>query len=196
MIAERAVFDPMNQQAIYRRLLESTGFPGRVCRLEEWLGEDAAWLAVLATLADGAVGVHDASGLMGDDLWRLLETERSGVRDAAFILAQGAEPPRAGLEPNLGTLNRPEFGATLVLTVDRLVAGAAGLTLRLRGPGIRTESTLGVDGLHGAWIEARQHWCRAFPLGVDLVLCDAAGVVTLPRTTVIEQAGGAAGGAG
>jgi alpha-D-ribose 1-methylphosphonate 5-triphosphate synthase subunit PhnH len=60
-------------------------------------------------------------------------------------------------------------------------------SLHLSGPGIESTTSISVDGLHPAWIAARQEWVSAFPLGVDFVLCDEHNFVAMPRTTQITM---------
>jgi len=41
------------------------------------------------------------------------------------------------------------------------------------------------SGLNPAWLSKRQEWNGAFPLGVDMILFDAARIIAIPRTTRI-----------
>ena len=102
----------------------------------------------------------------------------------------GRQPPDAGWQPSLGTLESPERGATLVLTVDALSDAAVTYTdsvldLRLEGPGIPGTRMVSVTGLDPGWLAQRAAWVGAFPLGVDLVLAAPHALVALPRTTRI-----------
>lgn len=182
-IAPADIWMPSKQQRIFRGLLDAFSYPGRIadCAVE---GEPA-WLAVLAALVDGETTLADPQQLLSAASWSKLEARRAAPEIAAFVLAEGGRTPE--LAPNLGTLEAPEGGTTLLLRVEKLHRDASGgMCLRLTGPGIRHALAIGVDGLHRDWIDARNGWVSGFPLGVDMVLCDARRFVALPRTTHIE----------
>jgi len=63
---------------------------------------------------------------------------------------------------------------------------AGGMRLKLTGPGIKEVTYVNVDGLNPAWIESRNEWVSAFPLGVEMILSDANQFVALPRSTRID----------
>ncbi len=169
------------QRLAFRAVLEAWSRPGTVADVAAWCGGSRARTAVLAGLCDAATTLHDAHGLLGDgDRSRL--GARSVVADsAAFILADGTRPPD-GLAPACGSLLAPEQGATLVLDCQAVGEGPA---LRLRGPGIESSAELRVLGIDPRWWTARAAWC-AFPLGVDLILCDARRIACIPRTVAVE----------
>lgn len=194
MIAERPMFAVLAQQAIYRTLLDCTGYPGRVGVVGAERGEDAAWAALLATLCDESTTLADVDNLLEGDLRRMIGAPVASASEAAFVVARGDRGPLAGWKPRLGTLYRPEFGATLVLVVDRVEPAGVGaartdaMRLRLTGPGIETANTMDVSGLMPAWIEARAAWCKSFPLGVDVFIVSREAVVSIPRTSTVQRA--------
>lgn len=181
-----AIFTAEVQQRVYRKLLAAMAYAGRVEDLGPELGEERAAAAVLATLVDHAVGLADPQGLLEADQHRFLAARVAEPDDAAFVLLDGRLPPPEGFIPRLGTIPCPDHGATLVLELGRLGTGT-GEAVRCTGPGIDGEVTLGVDDLDHAWLEARRDWCAAFPLGVDLILCDSTRIACLPRTTRIAE---------
>lgn len=188
MLAVRPVFDPAVQQRLYRAVLDATGYAGRVRRLEG-LDGDPGWLGVLATLADESTPVCDRDGLLASDDARMIGAPPSPAGSAAFIVARG-DRPAADIEPSVGTLGRPEFGATILLAVGSVGHPASGLSLTMRGPGIDGSIDLVADGLDPSWIERRAWWCREFPMGVDLYLCDGSGrIAAIPRTSVVTMGG-------
>lgn len=177
------IWQPRVQQQVFRRLLDAFSYPGRIkkCAVQT----EPAWLEVLSALVDGEVTLADPQQLVSAETWPKLEARRAAPEIASFILLDGSVAP--ALFPNLGTLDAPEGGATLLLRVGALHSGEAGeLLLHLGGPGIRQLESIGVDGLHPAWIEARNDWVSGFPLGVEMVLCDAHCYVALPRSTRIR----------
>lgn len=181
---EMTTWQPYPQQQIFRGLLNAFSYPGRI---EECVFRtEPAWLAILSALVDGEVTLADPQQLLSAEDWPKLEARRAAPETADFILLDGSGAPT--VFPNLGTLDMPEGGATLLLRVEALHGGEAGqLRLQLNGPGIRQQIFIGVNGLHPAWIETRNDWVSGFPLGVEMVLCDAQRYVALPRTTHIRS---------
>lgn len=181
------IWHPAQQQKLFRNLLDAYSYPGRIqtCPVQ---AEPS--LALLSALLDGQTTLSDPQDLLPESIWPKLEALRVPYELAAFILLDGSRAPE--MVPNLGTLEAPEHGATLLLRVASLHEDSAGaLRLQLSGPGIRQPLVIGVDGLHADWIGARNEWVGSFPLGVELVLCDAQRFVALPRTTHIVIGGAA-----
>lgn len=170
------------QRQAFRLLLETWSRPGTVADLGDWCGAARARTAVLAALADAATTLHDAHGLLAPgDLGRI-GAAAVAAGEAAFVLADAARDP-ADLAPARGSLLQPERGATILLDCQAVGEGPA---LRLSGPGIDGSAELRLLGVHPAWWAARRRWC-AFPVGVDLVLCDARRVACIPRSTTLED---------
>lgn len=178
---------PDAQQQAFRAVLDAFARPGT----QAVLGDSDALPQLLATVLDESVTLADPDRLLDADQRRLLLAPDARTNEARFILFDGRSAPPVDFEPPLGTLEAPEGGATLVLTVDALLPQKqpACTTLKLRGPGIADETTLHVAGLHRAWLERRAEWVSAFPLGIDLVLCAPQRIAALPRTTRIDMEG-------
>lgn len=179
-------WQPEMQQGAFRAVLNGFARPGTLAKVGD--SEANAALVLLATLLDESVTLADPFNYLNGDQRRLLLAPDAPLSQARFVLRPGALPPAADFEPARGTLESPEFGVTLVLTVDDLsVSARAGSTaLRLSGPGIEGERVLHVAGLHPVWLSRRADWVGAYPLGVDLVLCAADRLTALPRTTRIH----------
>ncbi|MDP1940401.1 MAG: phosphonate C-P lyase system protein PhnH [Gallionella sp.] len=183
-----AIWQPMLQQQVFRGLLDSFSYPGRITPCADH--ETSACLAILIALVDGETTLADPQQLLSSALWDRLETRPCVSEKAAFILLDGAQAP--DINPCIGTLDAPEKGATLLLRVSSLRSDLTGNhSLHLSGPGIESTTSIRVDGLHPAWITARKEWVSAFPLGVDLLLCDQHHFVAIPRTTQITMGGAA-----
>lgn len=180
MIELEPIWRPEIQQRIFRNLLEAFARPGQVRDLTPWLGETNALQAVLATLMDGDVTLADPHGLLTRRDWSLLQARRSVPEEARYIVADGGCTP--DFDPNLGTLESPEFGATLLLKVKAVDSGPE---LSLTGPGIKNRVSLCCLGLNPGWLDKRARWTSHFPLGVDMLIADHARIVALPRTTQI-----------
>lgn len=180
-----AIWQPLLQQQVFRGLLDSFSYPGRIIACAD--SDTTACLAILIALVDGETTLADPHQLLSKALWDKLETCACTPEKAAFILLDGTQIP--DLHPCIGTLDAPETGATILLRVTALHPDLSGkLRLRLSGPGIETVNSISVDGVHPAWMSARQEWVLDFPLGVDLLLCDEHHFVAIPRTTQIGEA--------
>lgn len=182
-----AVWLDVVQQQIFRQLLSCISFPGTIADLSNYLQGSNALIGVLATLLDNTVTLHDAHGLLEHGERRFISSPIVPFSEARFIIADGAIPADADIVPNLGTLDSPEFGATVILQGKEI--GSGELTLNLSGPGISSKNQkptqLLVKGFHQDWFIRRQQWVNDFPLGIDLVLVDNTKVVMIPRTTQV-----------
>lgn len=177
------------QQQIFRQLLGCNSLPGTIADLSMHLGESTALIGVLATLLDNTVSLHDFHGLVPDYNRRFLNSPNAAISEARFIVADGAIAPTQDFNPNLGSLDSPEFGATVILQGQEL--GNGELNLNLTGAGIPSHGgkllRLSLMGFHQDWFVRRQEWVNAFPLGIDLILVDARRVTMIPRTTHVMK---------
>lgn len=106
------------QQTAFRALLDGFARPGKLIRPED--SRIDPLLMLLSTLLDESVSLADPGCLLDADQRRLLLAPSAPLEQARFVLLDGRQAPDAGLTPALGTLESPEFGATLVLCVDSL----------------------------------------------------------------------------
>ena len=164
------------QQTVFRQLMRSFSYPGRV----ETLAGGDALTQTLATLVDREATLADPQNLMDTLVHQRLQARMTAPEHAQFVVANGCQPP--SFEPCLWTLESPEHGATILLKVTSLGKGAS---LQLTGPGIAGTQRLTLTGLHPEWLTHRKVWNDGFPLGVDMILMDAAHIAALPRTTVV-----------
>jgi len=182
MIEVASIWQPDIQQHNFRALLAAMSHPGQVKPILSAEDDNAATTAVLATLLDGTVSLADPDRLLDDNEWPLLQAENADPANADYILCAGCNVPE--LEPKLGTLASPERSATVVIQVADLTGG--NLQLRLIGPGINGYIDCAPTGLNTEWLERREDWVCAFPLGVDWLLVDHSSVLAIPRTTKVE----------
>jgi alpha-D-ribose 1-methylphosphonate 5-triphosphate synthase subunit PhnH len=185
--SELQAFDPMSQQKTFRLLMQAFSYPGRVvslCHLNQSQEacSDNVITGVLATLIDNAVRFYDATGKLKASTLQKLELQISAANKAQFILAEGKQVP--DFTPHLGSLEEPEFGATVIVQVEDFQKGAS--PWQLQGPGIATQQTLHVQGLHPEWLKQRSEWNCGFPMGVDVLLVSKNAIVALPRTIQIK----------
>lgn len=182
-----AIWQAYNQQRVFRDVLDTYARPGDVRDLSDSLAGSNAQRAVLAALMDAEVTLADPHEKIAAADWRLLQARRGKPDSARYIVADGRRAP--DFTPSLGTLESPEFGATLLLEIDAVTNGP--MALSVSGPGIDGVRALQLSGLHPDWISQRAEWNGAFPLGVDLLLFDARRIVALPRTTHVTIIKGA-----
>jgi alpha-D-ribose 1-methylphosphonate 5-triphosphate synthase subunit PhnH len=179
MITLAAPWTATSQRRVFRALLDAQARPGSVHDLGE-AGARAS-LAVLATLCDGATTLADPHGLLSAADRSRLGAVPAEIASAMFVHAAAAQPIEDA--PCRGDLLTPERGATVVLDCYAVGEGHA---VRLSGPGVDGATELRVLGLDAWWIQARNAWCARFPLGVDLVLCDARRIAAIPRSIRCE----------
>ena len=167
------------QQRVFRELVETFSRPGEVCDLTSWINGATAQRAVLATLMDGEVTLADPHGQIAASDWPLLQARRGTAETARYVAVAGRQAP--DFTPALGSLESPEFGATLLIEVDAV--GSGSLSIEIDGPGICGRRELRIEGLHADWLLRHTDWAVDFPLGIDILLFDAKRIVALPRTT-------------
>jgi alpha-D-ribose 1-methylphosphonate 5-triphosphate synthase subunit PhnH len=109
-----------------------------------------------------------------------LATEAAGARFA--LLGDPAGLTELERFP-LGSDERPESGATLIVQVPALLGGPE---LVLSGPGIETTRTVAVAGLPTAFAEERRLLRGLFPRGLDLIFVSGTAFLALPRSTSLE----------
>jgi len=193
-------------QQAFRVLLDAMAHPGRTLALPPAATEGvqapctrdghAMSLAAsvsLLTLLDAESSVHFAGPYDRAALAAYFRfhsgVPEAGAAQAAFTYAPGS----AAAEALCRTLPQgsdavPQDGATLVLDVADLAAGAQpgdGQVLRLRGPGIATQTLLTVRGSQPALWRWRAAQHGAFPVGIDLLLCCGDRVAAVPRSTLL-----------
>jgi alpha-D-ribose 1-methylphosphonate 5-triphosphate synthase subunit PhnH len=169
------------QQRNYRAILDAMSRPGLV-KPVFWRDQNRdVVIAVLATLLDSEVSLCDYDRLLLTEHWPLLQARQAPADAADYVLCDGGK--FQDFQPRLGTLSSPEHATTLILKVDQLAKGDQ--VLSLSGPGVNATLTCSIAGLHPDWLKHREDWVCAFPLGIDLLLVDHAGVVALPRTTKV-----------
>jgi len=129
---QSSVWEPAVQQKAFRQLMNAFAFPGSLETLlpEVQDRDNTALRLILATLTDGEVTVADPHHLIDDQDWPKLETIREAPEKARFIVARGDTAPT--FSPALGSLECPEMGATVILSVTHIGRGRT-LAMRARG---------------------------------------------------------------
>lgn len=173
------LWNPLTQQQLFKGLMRAFSYPGQILRPSS----TEPLLSVLATLVDKGVSVADPDHLLDALFVQRLECHLSAPESAAYVVCSGNKAP--SFIPSLGSLESPETGATLLITVTSLEHGKR---YRLRGPGIADTKTIEIAGLDPAWIKAHQGWRMHYPMGVDFILISQDGLIAMPRTlTLMEE---------
>ena len=159
-----------------------------------------ATAALLLTLLDAecAVRLHGAFDHDAMLAWLRFHTGARAAlpgEPAAFTVVRAADARAAHWEAlDLGSDEAPQRGGTLIVEVPRLAAiadepwlamPAAPMRLRLRGPGIESEHTIGVGGLPESFWRYRIALEPQFPQGFELLLTRGRWLAAVPRSTHI-----------
>lgn len=171
---------PTTQQIVFRSLINAFSYPGQMTELTHADGS----VAILATLVDAETTLADPDQLLSDLTKTRLNAPIVAAEQANYIIVRGNMNPR--FTPQLGTLESPESGATVVVLIDSFTDSGRWC---ISGPGIKRPWYIDFGGLDSSWLDTRNIWCSSFPLGVDLILTDQKRCLALPRTTLIVDTG-------
>ncbi|HWR29680.1 MAG TPA: phosphonate C-P lyase system protein PhnH [Negativicutes bacterium] len=186
------VFDT---QKIFRVLLDVMARPGTMQELvlpplNAPRGFHRHTAAIAFTLLDEAT----TFGLIpyNEEWERYIRLNTGACREencrADYLIVQGGNVWPECERFNRGSLASPEKSSTLIVNVESITEEAQAETaLLLKGPGIEATNRVGLRGLHERNIQAVKELNNEFPLGVDVILVDAAGkVCALPRSVRID----------
>lgn len=176
-----AIWQPENQQGIFRSLMEAMARPGTLHNIKVWLDGTPAWRGVLASLLDTRTTLADCHQLLDSRDWPLLQASSESADKADYCLCRGTSQLTA--MPKNGSLASPDHSATLIIAIDSL--GTGHNALQLTGPGIAATSVLQLQGLDQSWLDLRVKQL-SFPLGIDMILVDSVNLAAIPRTTQLE----------
>ncbi|NBB71005.1 MAG: phosphonate C-P lyase system protein PhnH [Alphaproteobacteria bacterium] len=185
--------DPaLGAQAAFRALLDALARPGTPQAMGPDLptpptGMGAGLYAAILALADFETTVWLAPELAdaaADLRFQLGARLVAAPAEPAFALAAdgAALPPLAAFAQ--GDDAYPDRSTTLLVEVSALRTDGG---WRLTGPGIASESRLGVAGLPADFVAQWTENHARFPRGIDLFLFHDTTVVSLPRTTDIRE---------
>lgn len=191
MTVEPAFDRVFDTQRTFRMLLDGMARPGKPLRLASPAltpppGLTPYAASVALTLLDGETTFAVAPARHDWEQYLLLNTGARlvNVAQAAFAFAPGHQAAAVLAEMPRGDLVMPERGATLVAMVEKIAAAATGdVRLSLRGPGVAGTAVLTLTGWPPAAVDALAAANGEFPLGVDVILVDAGGVLAcIPRS--------------
>lgn len=187
-------------QAAYRKVVDCMSRPGSIGNISEQAGRmdiktgcfsATAILALMLLDAEVTFKVYsEREAEVSKLLNQLTYAKTAETKEADFIFVlQDAGP--SDLETALraaktGDLADPQKSATVIVEADELKAEGR---LRLRGPGIEAEGSVGIHPIFKSeWIDLRSKKNCEYPLGIDLIFTDwEDNVLCLARTTQIER---------
>ena len=165
--------EEIRDNAAFEALIGALSRPGQIHSLPE------------PGLRSAALALVDLEcAVFTDDPALIPSLARTGCRmvdlaSAEYLFLTG-NPLTAAGSALVGSALHPEDGATLLLAT-KLTGGPE---LRLTGPGIETECRLAPAVDPSLW--SLRNARGAYPKGFDLFLVEAAQVIGLPRSTLIE----------
>ncbi len=185
--------DPVHDaQRVFRRVLDALARPARVVRIDDAFGglrelsarTPRGLAAALLALADAdapvwldAAAPAELAALLRFHAGAPIAPQPAGAAFAAVLDAAQALPL---MRFDRGTPDYPDRSTTVFIALDALTDGTP---VHLHGPGIRERATIAPQGLPPGFWEDRARANHEFPLGVDIVLCDAGRMIGLPRST-------------
>lgn len=185
--------DPvMDAQAVFRKVLESISYPGRIIELKSSIESPAplnmASAAIFLALADFSTPVWtDSSDSAETYSWFRFHCCADIVinsQDALFavITDPGSMPDLSSF--NNGTDQRPDLSTTLIIQ-------ASGLSWKkgrkISGPGMQRPVNLNAEGIpEKFWIQ-RRAMEKSFPNGLDVFFTCGDSLVALPRTAAVNE---------
>lgn len=193
---DRAFADSAGQQPIFRALLGALSYPGRL----HTVAAPAGVADVVVTLVDRQVSLADPHAALPKSLWRWLGIAPEQPDAAQYIVCPAQDSP--DFQPAIGSLESPEFGATIIIPVPELTAiaaweaesgqGDSGVALCIAGPSRNNPKVRGLraKGLNPQWLTRRAEWHSGFPLGTDWFFVAPSGdgqvaIAAVPRSCAV-----------
>ncbi len=173
--------DEARDRETFLALMWALSYPGRIHDIGGAAHTHDTFSAIGAALLDLETSFFTPDKTLADELLR------SGARhlpasEAAyhFYPALDGAALASITQANIGTMLRPDEGATLIIGC----AFASGSTFSLAGPGIQTTQEIRLGGIPARFWGLRERAIR-YPLGWDVYLIDHGHVIGLPRTTQV-----------
>lgn len=181
----------LDSQRIFRAVLLTMSRPGTVTVLGNWPAPPQPLKPAAASVCLALADLDTPMWLDGNihtDIETYLRFHcgcplaRTQEEATFAVVMDGQNLPDMGLF-HPGDQEYPDRSATVVIQVKAIHVGR-GVTLK--GPGIRGEVKLAVDGLDARfWREFETNQAR-FPLGYDVILATDTEIASLPRTVQVE----------
>lgn len=187
--------DPVfDAQFVFDAVMNAMARPGTIAEISG-LGKGPAPInsmtaAILLTLCDSDTPVWcdtavEKNGSLRD--WIVFQTGAPTVdylADAHFAVITNP-----ALIPDLATLSQgtqdyPDRSTTLIIQVEAINKNGA---FNLKGPGIESSITFGVNPLSPNFLDQWTANNQRFPRGVDVIFVSSDQLVCLPRTTLMSK---------
>ena len=174
-------------QQTFSKLMKAMSRPGNVYNLSLREG-DAPFMPILLTLLDNEVTFAViGQKIATEDITLATGSNETTIEEADYVLVFGGESAGAVLRTRRGDLRYPDKGATIIYLVKSVKGD--GITLRLKGPGIKGEQLLSLDGFSESEVRDIKAANSDFPLGIDCIFIDSdARTASVPRSTHLEVA--------
>lgn len=167
----------LRRQRVFRKLLKAFAFPGTV----ELIENDCIF-SILDCILDKNVTYYTEDPYIKEICTKIGAIEVS-IDRAEFVISTVNIIDKIA-RICIGSPQYPDKGATLIRIVDSLDRG---LSLRLRGPGIKGETVISIKGLDLREIEEISRINKMYPLGIDLLLIDRdCRILAIPRFVTLE----------
>lgn len=175
---------------IFRSVLDAWSRPGRVCDLPTRSDGMLPVLLPVMALADirskvSFVGFDDEIARLAS---RVTGAALVGPADADFVVVTAVSlSPTTVASARVGSAERPEDGATLLVAVDDLRPAPTGSGIVVTGPGSSAGTWFQADGVDVDALVELDRRNDAYPAGIDLTLVDGRGrLVGVPRSNRIR----------
>lgn len=184
--------DPvMDAQAVFRRVLESISYPGRIIRLKASIDYpyplNMASAATFLALADYSTPVWIDKKSSELSSWLRFHCGAEIVnnpKDSLFAVVIDPSTMPDVFRFNQGTDQRPDHSTTLIIQATGLSWKSG---RRISGPGIQRPIGLDVEGIPAEFWSQRKKMEKTFPSGLDVFFTCSDHVVALPRTSVVTE---------
>lgn len=181
-------------QHVFRELLQALANPGQIrdisAEADAFEGESRAMLALGCTLLDNEEKMYiEKNRQLAEELHSLTLSRESALEEADFVFLS-SEMNMGSLEQVMrrvkhGTYADPHTSATIILyTPD--IDGEKVMTLT--GPGIDGERSIQTTAYVREVVGLLNDLGIEYPLGIDLVFCDAQGrLLAVPRLVKVNE---------
>lgn len=182
-----------DSQRVFRCILDAMSHPGKIVCLEN-LPESPSPLhpvsaAICLSLVDyetpvwGDAGIAVSGQAMTHLKFHCGCPITPNPKEARTVLVSQAKGLRSLDQFYIGTDERPDLSATVIIQVSKLICGAG---VKLTGPGINGTRRLKVEGVADGFWKSVVENNKLFPRGVDIILTTPTALVCLPRSTEVE----------
>lgn len=178
----------IESQRIFRLILHSFCHPGRIYDLS-FIDSKPYLYPIIKTFLDCEVSFC-VLGDKGEDAEKLIEkttgSRVANISEADFVIIIGGSSKGEIINAKIGEPHYPDLGATLIYYFSS--TNTDHCNLKLRGPGIKDEALIKVNGIKRREFELLSQINLNYPLGLDSIFINESGkVFSIPRSTKILE---------